>query len=115
METVTNNVEEKGRRLSRKRFWGALVAGLLFLSMIVGFFGLTGKAYALPMAGIGDFNVSFNKRISIKVIVRKPSFLNDPPLYNKTAFYCRSWTNSIELDNNMDRGTSLNFEGKGPI
>jgi hypothetical protein len=65
MEGLNMTLEkvERVRSTSKKRFWGAIVSGFLFLAMVVGFFGLTGKAYALPMAGIGDFTVSFDKLV----------------------------------------------------
>lgn len=65
MEGLNMTLEkvEHVRSMSKKKFWGALVSGFLFLAMLVGVFGLTGKAYALPMAGIGDFNVSFDKLV----------------------------------------------------
>jgi hypothetical protein len=65
MEGLNMTLEkvEKVRSMSKKRFWGAIVSGFLFLAMLVGFFGLTGRAYALPMAGIGDFTVSFDKLV----------------------------------------------------
>ncbi|HSU80757.1 MAG TPA: DUF6230 family protein [Candidatus Angelobacter sp.] len=65
MEGLNMTLEKVGkvRTTSKKKFWGAVVSGFLFLAMMVGLFGLTGKAYALPMAGIGDFTVSFDKLV----------------------------------------------------
>lgn len=54
---------EKVRRQRKKKFWGALVSGVLFLGLIIGFFGMSGKAYALPLTGMGNFTVSFDKLV----------------------------------------------------
>ncbi|WEG14825.1 DUF6230 family protein [Pullulanibacillus sp. KACC 23026] len=62
LEAISSG-ERRVKRYSRKRFWGALISGFLFLGVIVGVFGLTGKAYALPMAGVGNFTVSFDKLV----------------------------------------------------
>lgn len=62
LEAISNESREV-KRFSKKRFWGALTSGILFLGLIIGIFGVTGKAYALPMAGIGDFTVAFDKLV----------------------------------------------------
>ncbi|MGV3488803.1 MAG: DUF6230 family protein [Tuberibacillus sp.] len=45
----------------KKRFWAAFVAGFLFLAGLIATFGVTGTAFAMPLTGIGTFNVSFDE------------------------------------------------------
>ncbi|QQK74600.1 LPXTG cell wall anchor domain-containing protein [Salicibibacter cibarius] len=48
-------------RTVKKRVFAALVAGFLLLGGMVATLGMTGTAFALPLGGIGDFNVSFDE------------------------------------------------------
>ncbi|KYD10656.1 DUF6230 family protein [Heyndrickxia sporothermodurans] len=48
-------------KTSKKHFLIALLAGFLFLGSLLTVFGATGVAYAMPMGGIGKFNVSFDE------------------------------------------------------
>lgn len=48
-------------RTVKKKFMAALCAGLLALGGMVAVFGMTGTAFALPLGGMGDFYVQFDK------------------------------------------------------
>lgn len=48
-------------RTVKKKFFIALFAGFLVLGSLVGVFGMTGTAFALPLGGMGDFYVTFDK------------------------------------------------------
>lgn len=48
---------------SKKVFWTSLAAGFLALGLLLISFGLSGVAYAVPLAGIGDFYVKFDKLV----------------------------------------------------
>lgn len=48
-------------RTVKKKFFAALFAGFLVLGGMVAAFGLTGTAFALPLGGMGDFYVKFDK------------------------------------------------------
>lgn len=48
-------------RTVKKKFFAALFCGFLLLASLIGVFGMTGTAFALPMGGIGDFYVTFDK------------------------------------------------------
>ncbi|MBT2654778.1 hypothetical protein J7E81_05880 [Bacillus sp. ISL-18] len=48
---------------SKKVFWSALSAGLLTLALLLVSFGISGVAYAVPIAGVGDFYVEFDKLV----------------------------------------------------
>jgi hypothetical protein len=48
-------------KTNKKIFWGALASGLLALGLLLVSFGLSGVAYAVPIAGVGDFYVEFDK------------------------------------------------------
>lgn len=45
----------------KKKFLAALVGGFLLLGGMAAVFGITGTAFALPLGGMGDFNVEFDK------------------------------------------------------
>jgi hypothetical protein len=45
----------------KKKFVAALICGLIVLGAMVGVFGMTGTALALPLGGMGDFYVQFDK------------------------------------------------------
>ncbi|WP_449619850.1 DUF6230 family protein [Robertmurraya sp. Marseille-Q9965] len=45
----------------KKKFSIALVSGLLALGVLISVFGFTGSAFAVPLGGIGDFYVEFDK------------------------------------------------------
>lgn len=46
---------------SKKMFWSALATGVLVLGLLLVSFGISGVAYAVPIAGVGDFYVEFDK------------------------------------------------------
>ncbi|WP_462408763.1 DUF6230 family protein [Neobacillus sp. Marseille-QA0830] len=46
---------------SKKAFWTAMASGLLALGLLLVSFGVSGVAYAVPIAGVGDFYVEFDK------------------------------------------------------
>lgn len=48
---------------SKKVFWSALSAGILTLALLLVSFGVSGVAYAVPIAGVGDFYVEFDKLV----------------------------------------------------
>ncbi|HET7580037.1 MAG TPA: DUF6230 family protein [Bacillales bacterium] len=48
-------------RTVKKKFLAALLAGFLALGGLAAAFGLSGVAYAMPIAGIGNFHVLFDK------------------------------------------------------
>ncbi|MEH7096186.1 DUF6230 family protein [Neobacillus vireti] len=48
---------------SKKVFWSALTAGVLTLALLLVSFGISGVAYAVPIAGVGDFYVEFDKLV----------------------------------------------------
>jgi hypothetical protein len=46
---------------SKKIFWTALASGIMVLALLLVSFGISGIAYAVPIAGVGDFYVEFDK------------------------------------------------------
>jgi hypothetical protein len=46
---------------SKKVFWSALGTGIIALALLLVSFGISGVAYAVPIAGVGDFYVEFDK------------------------------------------------------
>jgi hypothetical protein len=48
---------------SKKVFWSALASGILALGLLLVSFGISGVAYAVPIAGVGDFYVEFDKLV----------------------------------------------------
>lgn len=48
---------------SKKVFWSALAAGMMVLGLLLVSFGISGVAYAVPIAGVGDFYVEFDKLV----------------------------------------------------
>jgi LPXTG-motif cell wall-anchored protein len=48
-------------RTSGKKFLAALLTGLVFFGVIIGAFGFTGTFFAMPLGGMGDFYVTFDK------------------------------------------------------
>lgn len=48
-------------RTVKKKFLAALVGGFLLMGAMAAVFGMTGTAFALPLGGMGDFYVEFNK------------------------------------------------------
>ncbi|WP_085522948.1 DUF6230 family protein [Tuberibacillus sp. Marseille-P3662] len=48
-------------RTVKKKFLVALLSGFLMLGGLVGAFGATGTALAMPLGGMGDFYVQFDK------------------------------------------------------
>ena len=45
----------------KKKFYLALLSGLFAFLLLIGTFGFTGTAFALPLGGIGDFFVEFDE------------------------------------------------------
>lgn len=50
-------------RIVKKHFIAALVAGFLMLGGLAAAFGISGVAFAMPIGGIGNFHVKFNKLV----------------------------------------------------
>ncbi|KJE26071.1 hypothetical protein LG52_3112 [Geobacillus kaustophilus] len=50
-----------GGRTAKKPLLAALLGGFLFLGALLSIFGLTGVAYAVPISGVGEFTVQFDK------------------------------------------------------
>jgi hypothetical protein len=50
-----------GGQTVKKRLVFALLGGFLFLGSLLGLFGVTGVAAAVPLSGVGEFTVSFDK------------------------------------------------------
>ncbi|RFU60506.1 DUF6230 family protein [Bacillus sp. V59.32b] len=46
---------------SKKAFWTSMASGFLLLGLLLVSFGISGVAYAVPIAGVGDFYVKFDK------------------------------------------------------
>lgn len=45
----------------KKKFFTALLAGLFLFGMLIATFGFTGTIFAVPLGGMGDFYVAFDK------------------------------------------------------
>lgn len=60
---MENTIELAQGTTSKKVFWSALASGILVLALLLISFGITGVAYAVPIAGIGDFYVEFDKLV----------------------------------------------------
>lgn len=45
----------------KKKMFAAILGGFLFLGALAAVFGVSGTAFALPMGGMGDFYVKFDK------------------------------------------------------
>jgi hypothetical protein len=60
MENVIQLVEGS---TNKKVFWSSLASGVLLLGLLLVTFGLSGVAYAVPIAGVGDFYVEFDKLV----------------------------------------------------
>jgi len=60
MEMATKSVIVGGHT-AKKPLLIALLGGFLFLGTLLSIFGLTGVAYALPLGGVGEFTVQFDK------------------------------------------------------
>ncbi|WP_462413355.1 DUF6230 family protein [Neobacillus sp. Marseille-QA0830] len=52
-----------GGKTVKKKLWMAILGGFLFLGALLGTFGLTGVAYAVPLSGFGEFTVSFDEMV----------------------------------------------------
>ncbi|WP_409304308.1 DUF6230 family protein [Peribacillus sp. SCS-155] len=52
---------KKARGMNKKAFWTSMASGFLLLGLLLVSFGITGVAYAVPIAGVGDFYVEFDK------------------------------------------------------
>lgn len=50
-----------GGRTAKKPLIAALLGGFLLLGALLSIFGLTGVAYAVPISGVGEFTVQFDK------------------------------------------------------
>lgn len=58
MESTVQLVEGS---TNKKVFWTSMATGVLLLGLLLVSFGLSGVAYAVPIAGVGDFYVKFDK------------------------------------------------------
>jgi hypothetical protein len=58
---MENPVQPLEGATSKKVFWSALASGFLALGLLLVSFGVSGVAYAVPIAGVGDFYVEFDK------------------------------------------------------
>ena len=58
---MEGHVELLEGRTNKKVFWSALAAGFLALGLLLVSFGISGVAYAVPIAGVGDFYVEFDR------------------------------------------------------
>ncbi|WP_251553693.1 DUF6230 family protein [Neobacillus muris] len=52
-----------GGKTVKKKLMLAILGGFIFLGALLGTFGLTGVAYAVPISGFGEFTVSFDKLV----------------------------------------------------
>jgi hypothetical protein len=52
-----------GGQTVKKRLVFALLGGFLFLGLLLGIFGVTGVAAAVPLSGVGEFSVTFDKMV----------------------------------------------------
>lgn len=50
-----------GGQTVKKKLIFALLGGFLFLGTLLGIFGITGVAYAVPLSGFGEFTVKFDQ------------------------------------------------------
>ncbi|HET7658283.1 MAG TPA: DUF6230 family protein [Bacillales bacterium] len=50
-------------RTVKKHFFAALIAGFLMLGGLAAAFGISGVAFAMPIGGIGNFHVQFDKLV----------------------------------------------------
>lgn len=60
---MENSIQLLEGTTSKKVFWSALGSGILALAVLLVSFGISGVAYAVPIAGIGDFYVEFDKLV----------------------------------------------------
>jgi hypothetical protein len=49
------------KSFNKKAFWTSMASGFLLLGLLLVSFGISGVAYAVPIAGVGDFYVEFDK------------------------------------------------------
>jgi Family of unknown function (DUF6230) len=59
--SMENSLEVLEGRTNKKVFWISLASGILALGLLLVSFGISGVAYAVPIAGVGDFYVEFDK------------------------------------------------------
>lgn len=59
-KTVQFKSEMKKGGTNKKVFWKAFGSGMVLLAALLGFMGVSGTAYALPLAGVGNFYVEFD-------------------------------------------------------
>lgn len=52
-----------GGQTAKKKLIIALAGGFLFLASLLAIFGITGVAYAVPLAGVGEFTVKFDEMV----------------------------------------------------
>lgn len=52
-----------GGKTVKKKLMLALLGGFLFLGSLITLFGVTGVAYAVPLAGVGEFTVKFDEMV----------------------------------------------------
>ncbi|HEX7066264.1 MAG TPA: DUF6230 family protein [Bacillales bacterium] len=60
-EAVEEESELVTGRTVKKKLFAALLSGFLLLGGLAAAFGISGVAYAMPIAGVGDFYVEFDK------------------------------------------------------
>lgn len=58
---MENSIQLVEGMTSKRVFWSALGSGILVLALLLVSFGISGVAYAVPIAGVGDFYVEFDK------------------------------------------------------
>ncbi|MEH7075588.1 DUF6230 family protein [Neobacillus drentensis] len=58
---MENSIQLVEGSTSKKVFWSALGTGIVVLALLLVSFGISGVAYAVPIAGVGDFYVEFDK------------------------------------------------------
>ncbi|RLQ91098.1 DUF6230 family protein [Falsibacillus albus] len=60
MREKRQSVQVKGKT-NKKVFWTSFISGIMLLAVLLVSIGLSGVAYAVPLAGVGDFYVEFDK------------------------------------------------------
>jgi hypothetical protein len=62
-ETTEEESQIVTGRTVKKKFFAALIAGFLMLGGLAAAFGISGVAFAMPIGGIGNFHVKFDKLV----------------------------------------------------
>ena len=68
MNLATETVIVGGQTV-RKKLVYALLGGFLFLGSLLAIFGITGVAYAMPLSGVGEFTVKFDKMVGHRLSI----------------------------------------------